>query len=269
MPAVSVIIAAYDAHAFLGAAIDSVLGQDFPDFEIVVAPDELRDYSAFAQRDPRIRVLPGVPGPTGPGPARNRALEAAQGEWIALLDADDLWSREYLSGLLGVAEQAGVAFGRTSVRDANDRELRSIPPKSHGARINFETFARAFGSLHGITRRRPERRWSDLFAEDVLFDMETLALAGGAAPIIQDSVYSLRQRAKSATRSAAFIDNIGKHYETIIARIDEGRTMIGPEHRAKAVAVFESWAKMNASFLQASAENPSLEYQRFVCSLKL
>ncbi len=74
MPAVSAIIAALDAHDMLGAAIDSVLRQDFSDLEIVIAPDELADYSAFARRDPRVRVLAGVPAPTGPGPARNRAL---------------------------------------------------------------------------------------------------------------------------------------------------------------------------------------------------
>jgi hypothetical protein len=194
---------------------------------------------------------------------------AAQGEWIALLDADDLWSREYLSGLLGAAEHVGAAYGRTSVLHENDRELRSIPPKDCRGPINFGTFARAFASFHGITRRQPERRWRDLFAEDVLFDMETLALAGGAAPFVQEAVYSLRRRVKSATRSADFIDNIGKHYEIIIALIAEGRTMIGPDHRAEAVAVFESWAKMNASFLQASAENPTLEYQKYIFSLKL
>src|SRR4051794_19078303 len=99
MPAVSVIIPALDAHDTLGAAIDSVLAQDFSNFEIVIAPDEPADYSGFARRDARIRVLGGVQAATGPGPARNRALAAAEGAWIAQLDADDLWSQNYL-GLL-------------------------------------------------------------------------------------------------------------------------------------------------------------------------
>jgi glycosyltransferase involved in cell wall biosynthesis len=269
MPAVSVIIAALDAHETLGAAIDSVLGQDFADFEIVIAPDEPADYSAFAARDPRIRILAGVAAPTGPGPARNRALAAAQGEWIVLLDADDLWSQHYLGVLVRAATPAGAAFGRTSVLQENDRELRSIPSKSYCGPANFHVFARAFGSFHGITRRVPERRWRDLFAEDVLFDMETLALAGGAAPYVPEAVYSLRPRAQSATRSTAFIDNIGQHYQTLITLIAEGRTMIGSVHRAEAVAAFESWAAMNASFLQASATTPGLRYQNYIFSLKL
>ena len=269
MPAVSVIIAALDAEAFIGEAIDSVLGQDFPDFEIVIAPDELRDYSAFAARDPRIRVIAGVPAPTGPGPARNRALAAARGEWIALLDADDLWSREYLGALVGAAEQSGAAFGRTAVLQENDRELRSIPPQNYQGPASFRIFARAFASFHGITRRDPDRRWRDLFAEDVLFDMETLALAGGEAAYVQEAVYFLRPRGGSATRSASFIDNIGKHYETIIALIGAGGTSIGPACRVEAMAAFESWSRMNASFVKASAAAPGLRYQNYIFSLKL
>jgi glycosyltransferase involved in cell wall biosynthesis len=269
MPTVSVIIAALDAHDTLGAAIDSVLCQDFTDIEIVIAPDEPADYSAFARRDPRIRVLDGVPAPTGPGPARNRALAAARGAWIALLDADDLWSQGYLGALMRAAAPVGAAFGRTSVLDENDRELRSIPSLNYRDSANFKVFARAFASFHGITRRTSDRRWSDLMAEDVLFDMETLSLAGGTAPYVPEAVYILRPRAKSATRSAAFIDNIGKHYQALMALVAGGRTMIGPAHRPEAVAVFESWAEMNVSFLKASAAAPGLRYQNYIFSLKL
>jgi glycosyltransferase involved in cell wall biosynthesis len=269
MPAVSVIIAALGAHDTLGAAIDSVLAQGFSDFEIVIAPDEPADYSAFAGRDPRVRVLQGVPAPTGPGPARNRALAAAQGAWIAQLDADDLWSRDYLGALMRAAAPLGAAFGRTSVLDENDRELRSIPPQNYRGPANFRLFARAFGSFHGITRRTPDRVWRNLFAEDVLFDMETLSLAGGEAPYLADAVYVLRSRPESATRSASFIGNIGKNYAAIIDMIASGRTTIGSDHRAAAVAVFESWAEMNERFLQASAADSSLRYQNYVCSLKL
>ncbi|GAB2178657.1 glycosyltransferase family 2 protein [Dongia sp. agr-C8] len=269
MPAVSVIIAALDAHDTLGAAIDSVLAQDFSDFEIVIAPDEPADYAAFAKRDPRIRVLDGVPAPTGPGPARNRALAAAKGEWIALLDADDLWSRNYLGALMRAAAPIGAAFGRTSVLDENDRELRSIPSQNYRGPANFSVFARAFGSFHGIARRGSDRGWRNLFAEDVLFDMETLSQVGGVAPYVPEAVYILCSRAQSATRSASFIGDIGKHYATIIDKIAAGRTMIGSQHRADAVAVFESWAEMNDRFLQARAADPLLKYQNYIFSLKL
>jgi glycosyltransferase involved in cell wall biosynthesis len=263
MPAVSVIIAALDAEDFLGDAISSVIGQGFGDFEILISPDEPRDYSAFA-RDPRIRVLPGVPAPTGPGPARNRALDVAQGTWIALLDADDVWSRKYLETLLPAAQQHGAAFGRTAVLGEDGAELRSVPPRDYRGPVNMGLFAGAFGSFHGLARRRPERRWRNIFAEDVLFDLETLALAGGTAPYVPDAVYSLRPRPNSATRSSGFVDKIGEHYELIIANILAGATAIPEEHRAASVGVFESWAEMNERFLKARTDSPHLTYQNFV-----
>src|SRR6185369_7773306 len=134
---------------------------------------------AFAALDPRVRILPGVPAPTGPGPARNRALAASRGEWIALLDADDRWSPNYLALLVPAACAHGAAFGRTSVLDENGSELRSIPALGYRGTASYAVFERAFGSFHGLARRvprgQPGRAWHHVFAEDVLFDLETLA----------------------------------------------------------------------------------------------
>jgi glycosyltransferase involved in cell wall biosynthesis len=264
MPAVSIIIAALEADDTLGAALESALAQTLGDFEIVIAPDEPRDYAAFGALDPRIRILTGVPTPTGAGPARNRALAAARGDWIALLDADDRWSPNYLAGLLPAATAHGAAFGRTAVLDEAGRALRSIPARGYRGTANYAVFARAFGSFHGLARREPTRQWREIFAEDVLFDLETLARAGGSAPCNPDAVYYLSARPNSATRSAAFIDDIGKHYAAIVALIRAGRTGIPESEQAAACAVFESWAEMNEKYLAARAIDPALAYQRFI-----
>jgi len=268
MPAVSIIIAALEAEDTLGDALASALAQSFSDFEIVIAPDEPRNYSAFGALDARVRILPGVPAPTGAGSARNRALAAARGEWIALLDADDRWSRDYLALLVPAACTHGAAFGRTSVLDENGAELRSIPAPEYRGTASYAVFARAFGSFHGLTRRTPERRWHHIFAEDVLFDLETLARQGGTAPYNRDAVYHLSARRGSATRSTVFIDRIAQHYAAIIAMIRDGHTGIPSIERAAAVAVFESWADMNQKYLAARALDPGLTYQRFVAASK-
>jgi glycosyltransferase involved in cell wall biosynthesis len=269
MPAVSVIIPVLDAHGTLGEALDSALAQTCTDFEILIAPDEPGDYSAFAARDRRIRVLPGVPAPTGPGPARNRAVAVARGDWLALLDADDLWSPNYLAALLPLAQAAGTAFGRTSVKDETGGELRSVPRRDHTGPVDFAVFAGAFASLHGLARRESPRRWHSIFAEDVLFDLETLALAGGSAGYVAEAVYALRPRARSATRNALFIAGIAAHYESIIAAIDGGETAIPNKFRRSAISVFESWAAMNDRFLKARATEPLLAYQNFVSGFKV
>jgi glycosyltransferase involved in cell wall biosynthesis len=294
MPAVSVIIAALQAHEFLGEALDSVLAQTFSDFEIIVAPDEPADYSTFADKDHRICILPGVPAPTGPGPARNRAVAAARGDWIALLDADDLWSKNYLATLLPLAEAhhatglgVGAAFGRTdieqmtsdlttdSVYKPHERQrpvIRPIPPAGSRGVASFAWFAEAYASFHAITRRttvRGSRHWRNIFAEDVLFDIETLALAGGTAPFSTEAVYRLRLRPTSTSQTDTFIRSIADEYGAIIAMIHEGEIEIPKRSRAGAAQVFESWQRMNARYLEARKQNVGLEYQNFVLSLSM
>ena len=94
-PLVSAITPAYNAERFLGEAIESVLGQSFADLEIVIVNDGSRDGTGaladrYAAENPgRVRVVhqenKGLPL------ARNAAIDAARGRYLALLDADDVW----------------------------------------------------------------------------------------------------------------------------------------------------------------------------------
>lgn len=266
-PTASILIAARQAQDFIAAAVTSALVQSYGDVEIIVAPDEPRgvaDYSFLRDLDARVRVLEGVPVPTGPGPARNRALEAARGHFIAVLDADDLWSPDYLAVLLPVADRHGVAFGRTRITDWAGQALREV--RGQGATIGYGDFVTAFASLHGLVRKSPERRWRDVLAEDVLFDLESLALCGGDAPFAADAVYQLRLRPQSMTRSNDFVGGIGAGYDRLKDLIRAGDTLISPPHRAAAIAVFDNWQRMNAAFGAARLGDPALDFQAFAAS---
>ncbi|MET1026504.1 MAG: glycosyltransferase family 2 protein, partial [Dongiaceae bacterium] len=224
-PDVSVIIAAYRAQDFVRTAIESATAQD-ASLEILVAPDEPDDYRFLLARDPRIRVLEPVAAPTGPAAARNRALRVARGHFIALLDADDYWSPSYLSTLLPLAARHGAAFGRTMIADWDGTELRSVPAHDDRDVVDFATFATAYGSLHGIARREATRSWQDLLAEDVLYDLESLALAGGRAPYAAGAVYTLRVRLQSFSHSEDFIRDIDAGYARLIGLIQNGMTAV-------------------------------------------
>lgn len=107
-PAVSVIIAAYNAESCIGQAIASVLAQTMQDFEIIVADDGSADRTAdvvrrMMEKDVRIRLLQ-YPGNRGPSFARNLAIRHARGRWIAVLDADDWWRKDRLQKLMRFAE---------------------------------------------------------------------------------------------------------------------------------------------------------------------
>jgi succinoglycan biosynthesis protein ExoO len=111
-PRVSVIIPAYNAAANLQRALDSALAQTMSDLEILIVDDASTDATLeiacrIAAQDSRVRVLHNERN-SGPAVSRNRAIAAARGEWIALLDADDSWFPERLERMLADAGNADV-----------------------------------------------------------------------------------------------------------------------------------------------------------------
>ncbi len=90
-PSISVVIPCYNAAAFLRATIESILGQTQPVLEVIVVDDGSADDSANIAESfgPPVRVIR-QPN-QGESAARNRGIEAAGGDWVAFLDADDLW----------------------------------------------------------------------------------------------------------------------------------------------------------------------------------
>ena len=87
---ISVIIPLYNKEPIIERSLQSVLSQDYDDFEVVVVNDGSTDRSADIVRsinDPRIRLIEQENG--GPSKARNTGTKNARGEWIVFLDADD------------------------------------------------------------------------------------------------------------------------------------------------------------------------------------
>ena len=99
-PRVSVLIAAYDAEAFLADTLATALGQRFTDLELLVIDDGSRDGTADVVRraaaaDPRVRLL--VQENRGLSATRNRGVRESRGALVAFLDHDDLWHPDKLA----------------------------------------------------------------------------------------------------------------------------------------------------------------------------
>jgi glycosyltransferase involved in cell wall biosynthesis len=107
-PVVSVITPAFNAAAYLPETVGSVLAQTFSNLELILIDDGSTDDTLavarhLAARDSRVRVLATSNG--GPAVARNVGIRAARGEFIALLDSDDLFRPEYLARQLAVFDE--------------------------------------------------------------------------------------------------------------------------------------------------------------------
>src|SRR5258708_8712103 len=95
-PLVSVIIPVYNREHCVKRAIDSVTAQTFKDFEVVVVDDGSKDGSVEILKSYGDSIHLICQKNAGAGTARNVAIRAARGRWIAFLDSDDAWRPEKL-----------------------------------------------------------------------------------------------------------------------------------------------------------------------------
>ena len=157
-PAISVIVPVYNVANHVAACLDSLRGQLWTDFEVIVVDDGSTDGSAEqAERtiagDPRFRLIrqenKGLSG------ARNTGLDAARGAFIAFVDSDDRVTRDYLSRLYHVLEETGGDWVACAVRFCHGDGTSHVHSAIHDApRLG----------PHTATRRYPLADWTDIIA---------------------------------------------------------------------------------------------------------
>lgn len=154
MPAISVIVPVYKVEQFLPACVESILGQTFADFELILVDDGSPDgcgalCDAYAEQDSRVRVIHQKNG--GLSVARNSGIAAAKGEYLAFVDADDLVAADYLEQLHTALQQTGADMALCAVEDVNeDGSALSSPsvtaPTTEGMFRGKELLAEFFGA---------------------------------------------------------------------------------------------------------------------------
>ncbi|MGC4072107.1 MAG: glycosyltransferase [Nibricoccus sp.] len=148
-PTVSICIPAYKAGAFIGETLASLRAQTFPDWEVIIVEDGSHDNTeeivhdfAEAVSQPvafqRHTVNQGLPA------TRNTAISAARGEWIALIDSDDIWTPRHLELAVTRAQEGGAELIHTGVimfdsDTGKDLELR-VPTAATTAALPLSLF---------------------------------------------------------------------------------------------------------------------------------
>ena len=132
---VSVVIASYNSAAYIMRAVSSALNQNYDNMEIIIADDASTDNTCVLVNqldDPRIKLIC-LPAHRGPATARNTAIRAATGRYIAFLDSDDYWLSDKLAIQIEEMKARRAVFSHTNYRikweDEESETLFEVPEK--------------------------------------------------------------------------------------------------------------------------------------------
>lgn len=139
-PTFSIIVPVYNVEQYLEKCIESVLGQTYPDFELILVDDGSTDSSGkicdhYQAKDPRLHVI--HKENAGVSVARNVGIDQAHGEYICFIDSDDWIENNYLSEIKGeIADFDILFFG--CVWHYEDGSVRSLCPPAAECRTDID-----------------------------------------------------------------------------------------------------------------------------------
>lgn len=139
---VTIVMPIYNAEAFLKEAVNSVLLQSYCNWELLMVDDASTDRSLelakeFARQDPRIKVLWNEKN-QGVANTRNRGIAEAKGDYIALLDSDDVWLPKKLERQVALLEERCAQLAYCSYDFIDDKGNSILKPYLVPETTNFE-----------------------------------------------------------------------------------------------------------------------------------
>lgn len=129
---VSIITPMYKGAAFVGETIDSVMAQTYKNWEMIIvddcSPDEgagIAVVKSYQEKDSRVKLIESRKN-TGSSGSRNIALRAAQGEFIAFLDSDDIWMPNFLERQLAFMKEKDAALVFSSYKRIDEHTKEEV-----------------------------------------------------------------------------------------------------------------------------------------------
>jgi glycosyltransferase involved in cell wall biosynthesis len=189
---VSIVMPVYNAEATLRRAVDSVLRQTHTRLELVAVDDCSNDGSwatllAYARTDPRVRPIR-LARNGGVAAARNAALDAAAGRYVAFLDSDDGWHPRKLELQLAAMRASGAQVSYTGFQrvTADGRLLSYVEPPPSVTHADMLK-SNHIGNLTGLyDRTLGDARFLRMGHEDYVFWLDRVRRAGRAIRVDYD-----------------------------------------------------------------------------------
>ena len=236
---ISIIVPVYNVEKYLPGCIDSVLGQSFINWELLLVDDGSTDSSgaicdAYVKKDARIRVLHGKNG--GVSHARNRGMDAAIGAWLTFIDGDDWIAPDFLASMYApVQADLSLDFVHAGCRNYVEGVGYSINQQyafeqSSDPVVLMNRFRGLIVSKlfkNSIIRERQLRFDEQMkIAEDYAFTLDYLAFVHRYC-FVEATGYFYRLRSGSATQSAKRRDvqeqlaGLAHHIASLTAYVSE------------------------------------------------
>ena len=209
-PEITVIVPAYNAERYLPDCLDSILGQTFDDWELIVADDDSSDDTfeiaqEYAAKDPRIKVL--HTDRQGVSAARNACIDVSRGRYLAFVDADDLIETDYLKELHSRAEQNNADIVQCSFCFVHEDGKEILDPNAIDADImDTNEIMKAYfrGSLGDIR----VSVWAKLFRKETFADVRF----NPELRIVEDAYY-VYECCRKASRVCCFSMTLYRYYQ--------------------------------------------------------
>lgn len=189
-PIVSVIMPAYNSRRFIAQAIASVQAQSVTDWELLVIDDGSQDdtcaiVETLAAQDRRVRLIRNEQN-MGVAATRNRGFDLCRGQYVALLDSDDVWYPHKLQRQLELLERTGADIAYCSYAIVDEEGLQAKSDYTIPEQVDFDGLLRenVIGCSTVVLRRgilESHRFRTDFYHEDYVLWLDLLRTGHRAA----------------------------------------------------------------------------------------
>ena len=266
---VSIIMPAYNAAPFIGAAVRSVLAQTYPDWQLIVVSDDGTDYAAFlgAQglADPRFRFLSSGTIGGGASRARNQALDVIDTPFVAILDADDRFKPQKLERAAKALADHAIVTSALDVMDEAFVHLRHVgagPDRVLGP-AEHKFVSLSMDSMLLWDRRRCDARYDTELSN--MTDLELLLQLYRTADRsyhLGEPLHDYIKLSLSMSNGPGVTDKMIRSKQTLLRRLEDGfYPMADPRGPAGIAAFLRISLAAEAAFPAALAAKPGLLFE--------
>ncbi|WP_313114933.1 glycosyltransferase family 2 protein [Aequorivita sediminis] len=225
-PLISIIVPVFNKENFLRECLDSIINQDYQNFELIVVNDGSTDGSKiiceeYAAKYDQIILVHTENG--GVSSARNKGLQIAKGEWVTFVDSDDYISKDYLNIVLKTQDRDFIIVNIDRVK--NNGIERKLQFKNEVLNLNeflqtykvypnYAELGAKFMKLSIIKNNNLSFHSNLNYGEDTLFNLKYLAHCKNIE-LSNRSVYFYRDVTGSLSKQTQDYSAIKKYYQLI------------------------------------------------------